>query len=254
MDHSARIERKLTTILAADAADYSGRMHRSEEETVRALRRSRNVFETRIAERRGRIANTAGDGLIAEFASVVEAVAAAVSIQRDLNAAEGFLPFRIGLHLGDVIIEGDDLLGDGVNLASRLEALALPGGILASQQVIDHAKGRLAAEFAALSPVTPKHLTEDIAIYAVIADGVRAPDTIEAVLPRATVSKQAKAPPDYEQIIIDWRGIRLNRRQVYWTMGGLFVLDITTGAQIWSPFPIIFLAYMLRKKRKEGAR
>lgn len=121
MTQTPNIQRKLTTILAADAANFSGRMARDEVGTIQALRRSRAIFEHSIRLRSGRIANTAGDGLIAEFPSVVEAVAAAISIQRALCAGKDLLPFRMGLHLGDVIVEGEDLLGDGVNLAARLQ-------------------------------------------------------------------------------------------------------------------------------------
>lgn len=187
MTQTAGIKRKLTTILAADAVNFSGRMARNEVETVQALRRSRTIFEHSIRLRGGRIASTAGDGLIAEFPSVVEAVAAAVSIQRALCAGKDLLPFRIGLHLGDVIVEGDDLLGDGVNLAARLQEAAPEGGIFVSRQVVDQAKGRLEAEFRPLGPSLPKNFTEEVAIYAVLAEGIAAPSDLAAVAPRCAV-------------------------------------------------------------------
>lgn len=178
------IKRKLTTILSADAANYSGRMARNEVDTVQALRRARRVIDAAILTRGGRIANTAGDGLIAEFPSVVEGVAAAVTIQRELNATADALEFRIGLHLGDVIVEGDDLLGDGVNLAARLQENAVVGGVLVSQQIVDHARGRLEVEFRPLGPATPKNLIDEVALFAVLADGVTAPSDLAAVAPR----------------------------------------------------------------------
>lgn len=178
------IKRKLTTILSADAANYSGRMARNEVDTVQALRRARRVIDAAVIARGGRIANTAGDGLIAEFPSVVEGVAAAVTIQQTLNGTADALPFRIGLHLGDVIVEGNDLLGDGVNLAARLQENANVGGILVSRQVVDYARGRLAAEFRPLGPATPKNLIEEVELFAVLAEGVKAPDDLASVAPR----------------------------------------------------------------------
>lgn len=189
MTQAPTIQRKLTTILAADAANYSGQMAEDEVGTVQALRRSRAVFEKTINDRGGRIANTAGDGLIAEFPSVVEATAAAVAIQRRLTTEDGLLAFRIGLHLGDVIVDGADLLGDGVNVAARLQENAPEGGILASTQVVDHAKGRLTAEFRPLGPAQLKHLGDDIAVFGIVADGVTPPDDLERVVPQVTTPK-----------------------------------------------------------------
>ncbi len=125
------VQRKLTTILAADAVGYSRAMEQDELGTLNALRASRTVFTKFIERHHGRIVNTAGDGLIAEFPSVVEAVQCAVEVQNELGAAaDDKLRFRIGVHLGDVMIDGSDLLGEGVNLASRLESMSEPGGAL----------------------------------------------------------------------------------------------------------------------------
>ena len=181
------IQRKLTTILAADAANVLGRMAHDEVGTIQALRRSRVIFEHSIRLRGGRIANTAGEGLIAEFPSVVEAVATAISIQRALCAGKDLLLFRIGLHLGDVIVEDDDLLGDGVNLAARLQEAAPEGGIFVSREVVDQANGRLDAEFCALGPAMPENFIEEVAIYAVLADGITTPNDLIAAAPQRTV-------------------------------------------------------------------
>ena len=261
MSRPPAIERKLTTILAADAVRYSHRMHQSEEETVLALRESRAVFLRHFGARRGRLVNTAGDGLIAEFPSVVDAVACAVAIQRELNQRPDseILAFRIGLHLGDVIVDGDDLLGDGVNLAARLEAMAMPGGVLATQQVIDHARGRLSAEFQALEPIHPSHLDTGVAVYAVLADGVMAPRDLAAVLPQigfALKGEPVQAPSDppaeehpkltrakIEAMI----GGKLSQKE--WAIGGgLAVIDIVTGAGLWSP--VVFLIYFVIRRRR----
>ncbi|WP_246139461.1 adenylate/guanylate cyclase domain-containing protein [Phaeobacter marinintestinus] len=164
----------MTTILAADAVDYSRLMGEDEVATITALRRSRQIIDAGIDRHDGRIANTAGDGLIAEFPSVVEAVTCAIEIQRELtnlpqvqNGASTPLQFRMGLHLGDVIVDGQDLLGDGVNLASRLEAMADPGGILLSQQVYDHVHSKLSIGFEFLGDKRPRNLVEDVPVYRV---------------------------------------------------------------------------------------
>ena len=236
MSFTPGIQRKLTTILAADGANFSGRMQADEVATVQALRRSREVFEHGITTRGGRIANTAGDGLIAEFPSVVEAVAAAVVIQRQLEASDDLLPFRIGLHLGDVIVDGGDLLGDGVNLAARLQDMAREGGILTTQPVVDQAKGRLDAEFRALGLTRPKHFDEDIPVYAVVADGVPAPVSVDDVgpwtaldEPQARHSELSKAAKRYSN----------TRNRNYVMGGGLTVLDIVTGSGFgWCLYPV----------------
>jgi class 3 adenylate cyclase len=221
MTQAPRIQRKLTTILAADAANFSGRMALDEIATVQALRKSRAIFEQNIASRSGRIANTAGDGLIAEFPSVVEAVAAAIAVQRALSATDDMLSFRIGLHLGDVIVEGNDLLGDGVNLAARLQETAPEGGIFVSRQVVDQAKGRLEADFRPLGPARPKNFTEDVEIYAVLADGIAEPNDLAAVAPSRSV------PSEYE----DAHSKFLKSRWRGGLAGGVLVaIDLLNGA------------------------
>src|ERR1700730_11963229 len=130
------VERRLAAILAADVVGYSRLMGVDEEETLERLKaHRRELVDSKIREHRGRIVKTTGDGMLVEFTSVVDAVRCAVEIQRGMidrnanTAAEKCIAFRIGINLGDVIIDGDDIYGDGVNIAARLEALAEPGGI-----------------------------------------------------------------------------------------------------------------------------
>lgn len=164
----ADVQRKLTTILAADADGYSRGMEADEVRTLEALRAARGVFQQFIARHHGRIANTAGDGLIAEFPSVVEAVQCAIEVQRELGAdAKSGLRFRIGIHLGDVIVDGADLLGEGVNLAARLQSMADPGGILISRQVYDQVQKKLSVGFEYLGEKRPKNFAESVAVYSV---------------------------------------------------------------------------------------
>ena len=136
---SERVQRRLAAVLAADVAGYSRLMGRDEERTLAQLKTLRKTLvDPAIASHRGRIVKTTGDGLLAEFASAVDAARCAVEIQQEMingRAAESpdlRLEFRIGIHVGDIIIDEDDIFGDGVNIAARLEGIAEPGGICIS--------------------------------------------------------------------------------------------------------------------------
>jgi adenylate cyclase len=138
------VERKLTAIFAADVAGYSALMGRDEVGTLRTLTAYRVIIDRLIASHRGRIFNTAGDSLVADFASAVDAVQCAVAVQDAIAKANADRPvgermwFRIGVHVGDIRVQGDNLFGDAVNIAARLESLAEPGGICVSGVVRDH--------------------------------------------------------------------------------------------------------------------
>src|SRR4051794_8151973 len=142
-------KRRLATIFAADVVGYSRMMAQDEAETLATLRRCRDLIDPLIARCDGRIFNTAGDSVLAEFASPVEAVRCAVEVQETLRTQNIVVPegrqmwFRIGINLGDVVAHGDDLLGDGVNIAARLEGLAEPGGICISSSVSEQITGKL---------------------------------------------------------------------------------------------------------------
>ena len=134
-----KVERRLAAIFAADVAGYSRLMSQDEVGTLRTLTAHREIMDRLIAEHGGRIANTAGDSVLAEFPSAVDAVRCAVQVQEALASSKpgcvrgARLQFRIGVHVGDVMIRGGDLLGDGVNIAARLEGIADPGGICISE-------------------------------------------------------------------------------------------------------------------------
>lgn len=165
--------RKLTTIFSADVQDYSRLMGADEEGTLATLKRYRDAMARLIAAHDGRVVNTWGDGLIAEFQSVVEAVRAAVDVQNELaglNAerpSETQMRFRIGINLGDVIAEGDDLYGDGVNIAARLQASAPAGGIVISNTVYDQVRNKVAVGFDFLGQLEVKNIEGGVASYAV---------------------------------------------------------------------------------------
>ena len=169
------MERKLTAIVAMDVVGYSGLMERSEEATLEGLIQLRKaVIDPEIHKNSGRIIKLIGDGTLAEFPSVVGALQCALEIQKkiaaqtkDSDKPSETINLRIGVHVGDVIVEGDDIYGDGVNIAARLEGLADVGGIVLSKQVHDHIGDRLNAKFVALGPQTVKNIARPIEAFKV---------------------------------------------------------------------------------------
>jgi len=166
------MERRLVAILAADVVGYSRLMERDEAGTFSRLRAHRKeLFEPKIEQHHGRIFKLMGDGLMAEFGSVVDAVECAVEFQRGLADRNQSVPedqrieVRIGINLGDVIVEGDDRHGDGVNIAARLQALAEPGGINVSGTVFNHVRNKVIMQFDDLGQQTVKNISEPIRIY-----------------------------------------------------------------------------------------
>jgi class 3 adenylate cyclase len=171
------MSRRLAAILAADVVGYSRLMAVDEAGTHARLKGLRQDFiEPKVAEHHGRIAKLMGDGALVEFASVVDAVECAAAIQKGVAERQGDLPedqrlaFRIGINIGDVIIEGEDIYGDGVNVAARLEALAEPGGICVSRTVHDHAKAKVAFGFEPMGEHRVKNIPEPVTVYRVITE------------------------------------------------------------------------------------
>lgn len=244
---SSGVERKLTTILSADAEGYSREMAADEVRALGALQAARGVFAKFIERHRGRIANTAGDGLLAEFPSVVEAVQCAIEVQRELGSRSQNpacnLRFRIGIHLGDVMIDGEDLLGEGVNLAARLQSMAKPGGILISQQVYDQVHAKLSVGFEYLGERRPKNLTEQVAVYSVALDGERRGAARQAAAP------QRPAPPEPEAEALtpaELKGRVLHRARILAAIWGLLlVVDLITGSGFWAHWPALAMATAL---------
>ena len=178
----ARVGRHLVAIFAADVAGYSRLMGADEEGTHAQLRAHRSELCDHAIERhRGHIANTAGDSILAEFASVVDAVTCAVEIQRGIvgrNAEvspDKRLEFRIGINVGDVIADGGDIFGDGVNVAARLESIADRGGICISRQVLDQVEGKLDLAFRELGRQNLKNIAKPVEVYAIRLDGAVPP-------------------------------------------------------------------------------
>jgi class 3 adenylate cyclase len=170
---SQALERKLATILSADVAEYSRLMGEDEEGTLRTFRGHKQVFESLVAMHRGRIFNTAGDAILAEFNSAVEAVRCATDIQAALRTLNDKLPlnrqvrFRIGINLGDVMVQGQDLMGDGVNVAARIQTAAEPGGICISGSVHDQIRNKLSLSFQSLGERNFKNIQQPVRTFSI---------------------------------------------------------------------------------------
>src|SRR5215472_12134944 len=171
------MERKLTSILCADVHGYSRFMGEDEEATLRILSTYRKIIDQLIEDHRGRFVNSAGDSVLAEFSSVVEAVNCAVEVQTALKAENaGLAPerrmeFRIGVNLGDVMVEGEQIYGDGVNVAARLEGLAEPGCIYISSTVHDQVSTKLALGYEDLGEQTVKNIAKPVRVFRLNLNG-----------------------------------------------------------------------------------
>ncbi|MBP2235288.1 adenylate cyclase [Sinorhizobium kostiense] len=181
MSAADRIERRLAAIFAADVAGYTRLMGLNEVQTLRTLISHREIMDAFIVQHGGRIANTAGDSVLAEFPSVVDAVQCAIAVQEALwrenegQSGEDRLQFRIGVHVGDVMVRGGDLLGDGVNIAARLQGLAAPGGICLSGDAYNHVRKKVKASVEDLGPQSVKNVEEPVRAYAVALGLARRP-------------------------------------------------------------------------------
>jgi adenylate cyclase len=213
------MERKLTAILSADVQGYSRLMGEAEEATLRTLTSHRHVIDAQIAHHRGRIVGTAGDSVLAEFASVVAAVQCAVVIQQTLKAENAQLlaarqmEFRIGINLGEVMVEGDQIYGEGVNIAARLEALAEAGGICLSGSVHEQVKHKLALHYEDLGEQAVKNIAEPVRVWRTVMD-----DTATALVEQVV---RRQAPHDREQAAVTL--------SPPWVVGGVGVLLLVTG-------------------------
>lgn len=177
-----RAKRRLAAVMCADVAHYARLMEVDEDGTLDRLKSYREIMSQLAERHNGRIVNTWGDAVIIEFSSVVEAVQCAVEIQTELSLRNADLPdarkmeFRIGLNLGDLMVEGDDIYGDGVNVAARLQELAPRGGILLSQSVYDQVRSKMALGFEPLGLQQVKNVSEPVETYAVRLGGRNAPE------------------------------------------------------------------------------
>src|SRR5713226_6439772 len=192
--------RRLAAILAADVAGYSRLMGADEEGTLDRLKMlRRGLADPKIKEHRGRIVKTTGDGLLVEFASVVDAMRCAVEVQREMVERNAAVPerrriqFRIGINLGDIIKDGRDIYGDGVNVAARLEALAEPGGICVNRVVRDQVRDKLDFAFEDAGEQRVKNIARPLRVYHVRRGQVAGEEISEAQPPLALPDKPSLA-------------------------------------------------------------
>jgi adenylate cyclase len=232
------MERKLAAIFSTDVKGYSRLMGEDEVATIRTLTAYRELMATLIQQHRGRVVDSPGDNLLAEFASVVEAVQCAVAIQRELRLRNAELPlqrrmeFRIGINLGDVIMEGERIYGDGVNIAARLEGLAEAGGLCISGIVYDQIKTKLALGYEDLGPQAVKNIAEPVRVYRVQLEP-------GAVVPAAH-EQEAKAVGEAGRLLPQ-QGSAARRVFAWsWRKGVLAVVGLLlllwAGVTIWQGF------------------
>jgi len=180
------MERKLAAIFSADVQGYSRLMGEDEEGTIRTLTTYREVITTLIQQHRGRVVDSPGDNLLAEFASAVDAVQGALVIQRELRAKNAELPdnrkmeYRIGINVGDVVVEGERIYGDGVNIAARLESLAEGGSLCLSGTVYDQIENKLALTYVYLGEQTVKNIKTPVRVYRVKTESEPSSPTVNA--------------------------------------------------------------------------
>ena len=228
-----RVERKLAAILAADVAGYSRLMGADEEGTLARLKAHRKeLIDPEIAEHRGRVVKTTGDGILIEFPSVVDAVRCAVQMQQRMDSRNAEIPaerqirFRIGINLGDIIIDGDDIHGDGVNLAARLEGLAEPGGICVSDDAYRQVRDKLDYRFEDLGERRLKNIARPMRVYGVSA------------LNEPAKEKQALALPDKPSIaVLPFTNLSGDPEQEYFADG--VAEDIITALAKFHSFLVI---------------
>ena len=228
----SRVGRRLAAIVAADVAGYSRLMGLDEVGTARTLREHRAVTDALVAKHGGRLVKSTGDGVLLEFPSVVDAVECAVAVQAVMAERNEGLPadrrmlFRIGINLGDILIEGDDILGDGVNVAARLEGIAEPGGICISSSAYDQVRGKVAVEFADLGEQSLKNIARPMRAYAVKSSwrGIVAAD----VLSSHPETREPLPLPDKPSIaVLPFQNMSADPEQEYFADG--VVEDIITA-------------------------
>ena len=223
--------RRLAAILAADVAGYSRLMGADEEGTHERLKAHLGeLVDPKIREHTGRIVKSTGDGMLAEFASVVDAVRCAAEIQRGMVDRESEVPeerrirFRIGINLGDVIVEGDDIFGDGVNIAARLEALAEPGGICISRTVRDQIRDKLPYPFEDMGEQSVKNIARPVRVYALRPEAIA--DLPAPSVPPATSISQPVAAPRLSIVVLPFTNLSDDPEQQYFADG--ITEDLTT--------------------------
>lgn len=248
-------ERKLTTLLAADVAGYSRLMGADEAGTLATLKAYREAIVEKIASHRGRLVNTAGDSVLAEFSSVVNAVECAVRIQRDLAERNAALPeprrmlLRIGVNLGDVMVDGEDLFGEGVNIAARLQEIAEPGGVLVSGSVFEQVRNKLSLGFDYLGAQSVKNIADAVPAYRVVLGAGEA--ARPAQNSRRPAEEDRRGRPRWTP------SQRLKRRAAFWgvIIAMLFAINVMTwDGNPWFLWPTLGIVVVFALRSIAGWR
>ena len=233
---SKDIERKIAVIFVTDVVAFSKMMEKNEDETLRSFRSCRDILDNLFKEHGGRIFNTAGDSVLAEFQSAVSAVICAKEFQklireRNANVAEdAVMQFRIGLNMGDVIVEGENLYGEGVNVAARLEALSQPGGVCLSKSILDFVNKKTELVFNNLGEQKVKNTT-------VHAYDLADPELEKRSLESADTEKTEEASKPPAIAVLPFKNMSGDEEQEYFADG--ITEDIITNLSLWKTFPVI---------------
>ncbi len=268
-----KVKRRLTTVLCADVHGYSRLMEADEAGTLVTLRRYRTAIAGLVERHDGRIVNTWGDALIAEFASVVEAVQCAVEIQREISGQDSGFPdaqrmrFRIGINLGDVMVDGSDIYGDGVNIAARLQELAEPGGVMISGPVYDQVHNKLSLAFDCLGQQQMKNVAPVIS-YRVAMNGRGSFPVDDSAHPQAKTGAAPEAgaqrlrnghePSTWIRAGSGWfANLPRSTAAILTVAGFLIVINVFTGLhRIWFHWPVaalLFVAVLQTVRRRKPA-
>ena len=251
-----KVKRRLTTVLCADVQGYARLMEADEPGTMAMLRRYRTAISGLVERHDGRIVNTWGDAVIAEFASVVEAVQCAVEIQQEISSQQADQPnaqrmrFRIGINLGDVMVEGDDIYGDGVNIASRLQELADPGGVVIAGTVYDQVHNKLSLGFDYLGPQEMKNVAP-VNSYRVTtgseAAGRRSYTVGATPVAGAGSGRPRLVPLTRLQAAADWfASLPRSVASILTIAGFLVVINLFTNPhKIWFHWPVAALLFIV---------
>ncbi|GEP54464.1 adenylate/guanylate cyclase domain-containing protein [Reyranella soli] len=257
-----KVKRRLTTVLCADVHGYSRLMEADETGTMATLRRHRTAMAGLVERHDGRIVNTWGDAVIAEFASVVEAVQCAVEIQQEVSSQEldatqaQRMQFRIGINLGDVMVEGPDIYGDGVNIAARLQELAEPGGIVVAGSVYEQVHNKLSVGFDHLGQQQMKNVAPVTTYRVAMAGGGTMSRADAAPQVGASGLRDMHEPSTWMGVVSHWlSNLPRDVTTLLAIAGFLILINVFTGLhRIWFHWPVAALLFIvvMRILRRRG--
>jgi len=248
-----KVKRRLTTVLCADVHGYSHLMEADEAGTLGTLHRNRAAMTGLVERHDGRIVNTWGDAVIAEFASVVEAVQCAAEIQQEISGQDSDRPnahrmrFRIGVNLGDVLVDGSDIYGDGVNIAARLQELAEPGGVVISGSVYDQVHNKLSLGFDCLGRQQMKNIAAPVMSYRLTTGGTTPQADAVAAERGASPIPDVLGPSGRMRSVGDWLANLPRSIAVPLVVAGFLVLiNVVSGLHdVWSRWPVAVLLFVV---------